>query len=502
MKILLINTNQFKQPWPVIPFGLCCVATAMENAGYEVKVLDLCFSRKPADDIQKTYSSFQPDLVGMSIRNIDNCAGFNTQFLLEDIKRKIVDPCKAILRVPIIIGGPAVGISGAEMLDFFDLEYAVRGEGEAAFLEFAKRLEASESFHGIDGLLWRQNGTLVEENPPAVIDNLDQFRTPEVFRHINISQYRKYHSPIQIQTKRGCVLDCSYCTYNRIEGKKWRLRDPQSVADDIESLVANTGIRHIEFTDSVFNLPLQHCKSVLRAIIAKKMKLNLRTMGLNPSAVDEELVSLLKQADFCDIDLGAESLSDKVLAGLHKTFRKEDVLRAGRLLRKHRIPVTWYLLLGGPGETKETIQETFQALDDVVSPWDLVNIGVGLRVYKGSPIAKSLNEGEDRVSTDNFFLPYTFEPKGISLAEVKHLAKSQSLRRTNYFMYDEDEKTPLFVLRLCTRLLQLFAPTQPLWRSYILMRQTQKWTGVNWVKSEVYRLRHLLTPALDNPSSR
>ena len=79
MRVLLINSNRFKQPWPVIPFGLCCVASAVEEAGHEVKFLDLCFSRNPTRDIGQTVETFDPDVVGVSIRNIDNCAGRDSQ---------------------------------------------------------------------------------------------------------------------------------------------------------------------------------------------------------------------------------------------------------------------------------------------------------------------------------------------------------------------------------------------------------------------------------------
>ena len=83
MKVLLISANTFKQPWPVIPFGLCCIAASVENARHEVKVLDLCFSKKPVAEIRSMVKKWNPHVVGVSIRNIDNSAGYNTLFLLE-----------------------------------------------------------------------------------------------------------------------------------------------------------------------------------------------------------------------------------------------------------------------------------------------------------------------------------------------------------------------------------------------------------------------------------
>ena len=131
-KVLLINSNRFKHPWPVIPFGLCYVAAALENFGnHNVRFLDLCFSANCEGDIKNTIRSFVPEIIGISIRNIDDTGGYKVHFLLEDVKNDVIDNCKKEFAGPIVIGGPSVGISGIEMLEYFDLEYAVRGDGIA-----------------------------------------------------------------------------------------------------------------------------------------------------------------------------------------------------------------------------------------------------------------------------------------------------------------------------------------------------------------------------------
>ncbi|CAG1016684.1 partial 2-hydroxyethylphosphonate methyltransferase, partial [Anaerolineales bacterium] len=345
MKVLLINANRFKQPWPVIPFGLCSVAAYVDKAGYEVKVLDLCFSSSPAKDIRRTVLDWQPDVIGVSIRNIDNSAGYNTLFLLEETKTKIIEPLKAEFHGPIIIGGPSVGISGSEMLEYLNLKYAIRGDGEAAFVEFLERQSKGASFKGMAGLVIREGRQIIQDNQPFRVGDLNTLPPVMPHRFIDIKPYGRFDSPLQIQTKRGCALKCTYCTYNEIEGEYCRLRDPQRVADEIEELVTETGINHIEFTDSTFNIPLNHAKAVLGAVINKKLDLRLRTMGLNPGAVDEELADLIKEAGFRDVDLGVESGCDITLQGLGKSFTKEHVLRAGKLLNERKIPVTWYLLV-------------------------------------------------------------------------------------------------------------------------------------------------------------
>src|SRR5680860_1345285 len=94
-KVLLINSNRFKHPWPVIPFGLCYIATILEaNGSHNVSFLDLCFSTNCEKDIKNAIKNFVPDVVGISIRNIDDTGGYDIHFLLEDVKNDVVDYCK------------------------------------------------------------------------------------------------------------------------------------------------------------------------------------------------------------------------------------------------------------------------------------------------------------------------------------------------------------------------------------------------------------------------
>lgn len=285
-KILLINSNRFKHPWPVIPFGLVSIASILETKeSNKVHFLDLCFSLDCARDIKNAIQNFTPDVIGISIRNIDDTGGYKVHFLLEDVKNDVIESCKKEFRGPIVIGGPSVGISGREMLGYFDLEYAVRGDGEAVMLEFVKRIENRQPLEGLKGLIIRRDQSIIQDQEPFRVMDLDSLPFHKLQRYLNLDQYHRFGSPIQIQTKRGCALKCSYCTYNNIEGKQYRLINPGRIADEIETLVKETGIHHIEFTDSIFNIPLPHAKEVLREIIRKNLDLKLDTMGLSPAAV-------------------------------------------------------------------------------------------------------------------------------------------------------------------------------------------------------------------------
>lgn len=479
MNILLINSNRLKHPWPVIPFGLCAVAASLEAAGHDVVFLDLCFSKDTDQDIRLALARFKPELVGVSIRNIDNASGYNTIFFIEQTKAEVIDPLKSAFEGPIVIGGAAVGISGSEILDFFDLNLAIQGDGERSMVELAARLEKHLPLSGLGGLILRQDGMIVEENPPLPVTDMNALPSIKFARYLDVRRYRKYNSPLQIQTKRGCALKCVYCTYNRLEGSAYRFKDPLRVADEVETLVRETGIRHIEFTDSTFNIPLHHAKAVLRAIAVKNLNLRCRALGLNPSAVDEELVSLMKLVGFQDVDLGVESGCNQTLRSLGKNFNKEDILKAGKLLRQANIPTSWFLLLGAPDETEDTLKETIETIAEAASPWDLVVIGVGIRVYKGAPLAKALQQTNPYGINDNFLTPVHFEPKAIDIQTIRGIAKSAYRRYPNFLIYNDKSQYPEAILKAVSVILKLFFPEQPMWRVYIFIRKILKKLGVD-----------------------
>jgi len=493
-KILLINSNRFKHPWPVIPFGLCYLATVLEFIEkHNVFFLDLCFSSDCETEIQKTIQSFEPDVIGISIRNIDDTGGYNVHFLLEDVKNDVIDFCKKEFSGPIVIGGPSAGISGKEMLGYFDLEYAICGDGETAMTEFVKRIENHVSPEGVKGLIIRRDNIIIQDSEPDRVKDLDSLPFPKLMHYLNLDLYRRFGSPVLVQTKRGCTFSCSYCTYNQIEGKQYRLRDPERIGREIEILVKETGINHIEFADSIFNVPLAHAKEVLRSVINKKLKLRLHTMGLTPAAVDEELIDLMKLAGFNEVDIGIESTCDIILESLSKGFKLEDVIKTAELLKEKKMPATWFIILGAPVETRETVLETLNSVRAIISKWDLVFVSTGVRVYNGSPYAGEMVRKDNHCTYDNFLRPVKIEPEKISLAEIHAIAKNFSYKYPNYYFYEKEHITPGWLIITGNFVLKILRSRQPVWRLLILLKRIEKIVGLTLLRRIIYEEKNKLS---------
>jgi anaerobic magnesium-protoporphyrin IX monomethyl ester cyclase len=473
MRVLLVNSNRYLDPLPVMPMGLCAVASALEQAGHEVLLLDLALSINPRDGIARSVAEHRPQLVGVSVRNIDNAAGFKPIFLLERTRRDVILPLKEVFSGPIVLGGPSMGISAPECLSFFDLGLAVRGDGERAMVALAQRLQEGAEVKGVPGLVVREGGAIVADNPPDFVEDLDRLPWPRPQRHLDLAGYRAYGTPYQLQTKRGCALRCSYCTYRNLEGATYRLRSPQAVADEVEEFVRETGIRRVEIVDSTFNAPLPHAKACLAALADKKLDLRLSSMGFNPRYMDEEFALLMKRAGFVEASFGVEAGCDATLAALGKDYTVEHVRAAARAVRAVRIPTIWFLLLGAPGETLSTVRETLRTIDEVAQPWDLVNVGIGVRLYCGSQMSEDHQRAHGRPA-DNFLKPLAYQPEGVTLERIKAEVATRMAFRPNYLMYEDQAPIPLPVQRLFHRLF----PRRLIWRAYIGVRRLAKASGL------------------------
>jgi radical SAM superfamily enzyme YgiQ (UPF0313 family) len=144
------------------------------------------------------------------------------------------------------------------------------------------------------------------------------------------------------------------------------------------------GWNRLFFTDNTFNLPPSWAKAFCRELIQRSLKPTWRVI-LHPGRVDEELAQGLAEAGCVEVSLGFESGSDRILARLGKHFTAQHVRRARAALKQAGIRTMGFLMLGVPGETRETVQESLDFVE-AVRP-DAVRLTVGVRIYPQTPLA-------------------------------------------------------------------------------------------------------------------
>lgn len=384
MRILLINTNQALRPYPVFPIGVCSVALALETKGHEVSVLDLCFEKDTETPIRERVLSFRPDLVGVGIRNLDNSDLIDFQWFLPAV-RKMIDQVRRATDSRIVLGGAAVSVLPKAVLEFMDCDLGVIGDGEAAFAGLAEALDKRKPYWSVPGTVGKIDGRWFA-NPKNPVTEYDLYGQSRIHRWIPTREYIAQGSIFPVQSNRGCAFDCIYCTYAQIEGKKYRLRPGELVAEEIAE-ARTRGIDYFEFVDSVFNVPESHARSVCREIIRRGLKARFGAAGINPKWLTDELLDLMEEAGFESLDITVESASASMLRNLRKGFGHADVIAAARRLARRKFKVLWIFLLGGPGENQFTLRESLNFMSEYIRPRDYAYLTLGLRIYPDTPLA-------------------------------------------------------------------------------------------------------------------
>jgi radical SAM superfamily enzyme YgiQ (UPF0313 family) len=231
MRVLLISSNRRSDALAAPPIGVCYIAGAAEAAGHDVRVVDLCFKRNIKEALRNSISDFAPQVIGVSVRNIDNVnLLFPVSYLPETAE--VVNYIKTLTDAPIVLGGAGASLSPAAVLDYLKADFIVVSEGEDAFTRLLSALENGRSTQGIPGV-GSMNGNRFDIDPPRH-GGFSGF-SPEVGKWVDVGPYERIGSHYNIQTKRGCPHRCIYCTYGRlIEGASVRLRSAVEVVDEIE----------------------------------------------------------------------------------------------------------------------------------------------------------------------------------------------------------------------------------------------------------------------------
>jgi tryptophan 2-C-methyltransferase len=378
MKVVLINTNCV-QP-PIAPIGLDYVAEALAAAGHSVQLLDLCWEKNPKSAIAKSLSDSNFELIGMTLRNTDDCAFVNCQSFLTGF----VDLVKTVRNsadAPIVLGGVGFSVMPEKVLSLSHADLGVWGDGEFALTELANRLERKQDWSDLPNLLWHDRKKL-RRNPPS-------WRSLASLPHmsrgwVDNKRYFRHGGQAGFETKRGCPGACIYCADPAAKGNRVRLRPPAAVADELEKLLEQ-GVDVLHTCDAEFNVPEQHALAMCSEMIRRGLGDRMRWYAYcSPGCFSPELARTMRRAGCAGINFGTDSGSDEMLKRLGRDFSSEDILNATRRAKREGMAVMLDLLLGAPGETRESIEQTMELMKRA-GP-DRVGVAVGVRIYPGTAL--------------------------------------------------------------------------------------------------------------------
>ncbi len=370
MKVLMISSNTAASPYLVYPLGLSMVASALDKAGHEVRQLDFLQKGSSFEALMEEVSGFNPKVVGISIRNIDNVNFLNEQRYI-GIVRKIVEEIRNISDARVMLGGAGFSLIPELILNETGADYGIIGEGESLMVDFVNNAEKGIfPEHRLLGPERRLEGKLI---PSALYDN------------DLLSFYKKKVNIASVQTKRGCPYKCAYCTYPVLEGNSIRLRDPSEVVDDIEFLRERHKIKYLFFTDSVFNDDRGSYLEVIKEMKRRKVSVPW-TAFFKPVGLDDRTLELMKETGLASAEVGSDAACDTTLKAMGKSFTFSDIEKFSDLLVKHKVALAHFYMFGGPEETKETVLE---GIDNIKRMDKCVHfIYMGIRILPDTPLAK------------------------------------------------------------------------------------------------------------------
>lgn len=476
MKVLVVSTNRFQKPIPVLPYGASLVAEAANRSGHVVRLLDLMFEGNPEKALEEALAQFNPEVVGFSLRNIDNNDMIHPVAFIEEVK----DMATIVRRkssAHLVLGGAAIPIMPLQLLRATGADWAVKWDGDILFPQFLDILSRGgdpADLPGIVGPDQTDTGQATNygyENPHRIL-------APDFRNWIDLKSYASMFSPVPLKTQWGCPFDCIYCTYPVTEGKEYRLASPAQVVKEVRQLIS-WGASDIEFVDNVFNSPYEHALGVCRALSTAEFahKVRFHTVELNPAFLDDELLGTMERAGFGGIGITAESAVDPVLAGLGKNFRASEVVEAASLVNRHKIPCFWVFLLGGPRETRETVLETLEFAGKKIRPSDPVFFNVGLRIYPGTKLEiLARAEGILRTPADQMLEPLFYFSSQLDPGWLQAILKASTRGHFNFITPNE---FALPFLGKVFRLAYRAGLKPPIWKYTRLIRRGLNLIGAN-----------------------
>ncbi|MBW1959633.1 MAG: radical SAM protein [Deltaproteobacteria bacterium] len=392
MRIVLVNPNPMKPP--VTPVSLDYLGSACQNAGIDIDLVDCSVESDWSKKLAQVLTE-KPILVGVTVRNIDDSYFASRDFSLGRII-PVLETIKKLTPAPICLGGVGFSIFPSEVLKFCDVPYGICGGGEEGLVKLIVALSDNMELESVPGLVWMKNGKYRKNHVLPVslgkIDLASRFLIDNAYYFNNGGQ-------VGFETKRGCSLNCVYCPEPLIRGKQVSVRNPQNIVTELTNLYMR-GITVFHTCDSEFNCPYSHAVLVCKAIIESGLGNKIKWYAYcSPEYFTEELAYVMRHAGCVGIDFGADHGDDKMLRRLGHGYTSDDLIRIREICLKHHIICMFDLLLGSPGETKESIETTIRLMKKIKP--ERVGISLGVRLYPITRLGRKILENSKGPLSEN-----------------------------------------------------------------------------------------------------
>ena len=367
-----------------LPLGLAYIAGYLDPERHPTKMLDLMFTDDYLAEVEHAVNDFQPGLVGLSMRNLDNGSNLNPESVLP-ITKEVIDRIRSISDATIACGGPAFSVLPEVCFDLVGPDVGITGSGGDSFADLADRLERGESYRDLPGAVYRENGEVIATEQQQTSGVMK----PPRLEGLDLGRYAEAGFGIGVITK-------WFGNQSGNDPHRKNLRPIKDVMDEVKEMSHRLGLGKFFFISNGFNLPVDHAKEFCRVLIESDLKIEWNT-ALAPEVCDLELIGLMKEAG-CGLviigDLVVDARDPEDLA-----VRLDRMYQICCLCEEGGLPYTVGQTFGAPGETKGTVEQKLEFLRSLKPA--LANLRVGIRMLPGSHSAEQArSEGRDFSDAD------------------------------------------------------------------------------------------------------
>jgi radical SAM superfamily enzyme YgiQ (UPF0313 family) len=361
--LLLIQTPYYEDYGPMrkaagtyFPLGLGYISSFVKQYGYDVSFMDMNVQDTSHKDIAKFVCQEKPTLVGISFMTPQFYAAKN----IADVVKE------AAPEVSVVLGGAHPSVMPRRSLEEIpSADFVVFGEGEITtlgLLEFLSKRRGALA--GISGLAWRKNDAIMLNSPRPLLNDLDALPFPDrdlidqsLYRHQSFLSYYKHVQTIY--TSRGCPGRCVYCASGYKLRCRVRVRSVDRIMDEISLLRDRYNMDYLLIKDDSFTLNKRRIKEFCAALMKRHAGLRWHCM-CRVDTVNYDVLSIMKDAGLNDVFFGIESGNDQILKNAGKGVTTADNRKAVEAADSLGIRTYGAFILGLPGDTAETIQQTIE----------------------------------------------------------------------------------------------------------------------------------------------
>jgi anaerobic magnesium-protoporphyrin IX monomethyl ester cyclase len=344
------------------PLSLCYIASYLISRGKEVCILDAAKLHLSMKAIEEAVTEYTPDIIGFH-----TCTPYYNTVKSLALHLKQTHP-----DILLIAGGPHFAGNPAEDLERMDLDLIVVGEGEQTCLEIVEALERQnkDSFlsggavEEINGVIFKRNGISMAAGTRELIHDIDSIPYParhllpplQTYR-VSAAQYKRLPSTAMI-TSRGCPFRCIFCVCS-LSAQKVRTHSVEYIMGEVDELITRYGMKDITFVDDVFTLNGNRTAAICSELAKRRDKL-VWSCNVRVGMVDREMLRLMKQSGCWMVMVGIESGNRDILKRIKKNIKLEEAEELSRWCREAGIMFHPNFIIGHPGETEESINQTIQ----------------------------------------------------------------------------------------------------------------------------------------------